>query len=141
MIRIDHAVCVQLNRLVTIDEARGAFGVQRDLERFAFYFAELACAAHRVRIAGVNYRLDAATGRKFVENHFRPLDEHRPDCPYGDIDRYDASDVHKNSGAHRTHALASESGASTQPCTFSGCWTRQRMALPTQSRSHANPRW
>jgi hypothetical protein len=115
VIRIEHAFCVQLNRLVTIDEARAAFGAQHDFERFEFYCAEPACALHRVRIAGVNYRIDAATGRKLVENHFRRWDEHRRECPYADVELRQDAPVIGSAGSHRTRALASDAIAIFDP--------------------------
>lgn len=107
--RIAHAFCRQLDRLVTIDEARSAFTHAQDITRYDFYCAEPACAAFKIRIAGVNYRVDASTGRKLVENHFRRWDDHLPGCPYADAPAPVAgeADAHGRHG-HRTQPLASE---------------------------------
>jgi hypothetical protein len=80
--RIERAFCVELGRIVTIDEARLAFVEGSDLAAFHFECSEAPCAGLGVRIAGVNYQFDAERHPKLVANHFRRLDDHARDCIY-----------------------------------------------------------
>jgi hypothetical protein len=102
--RIERAHCIELGRVVGIDEARQAFTEGTDFTAYHFECAEAACAGQGVRIAGVNYRFDAEVQPKLVSNHFRRLDDHDPICRYFSP----AADNHTtapSSGQRRARAL------------------------------------
>jgi hypothetical protein len=102
--RIERAYCVELGTILTIDEARRAFLTGVNLDQFHFECPEDECRRMSVRIAGVNYRFDAAEKAKLVSNHFRRLDDHHKHCRYfapacpEELRR-------KDPGARRTRAL------------------------------------
>jgi hypothetical protein len=102
--RIERAYCIELGRVVGIDEARRIVLEEGRSEGFHFECAEAPCAHRAVRIAGVNYRFDAELKPKLISNHFRRLDDHDAACPY-----FAAEDVvpdhDAGAGARRSRAL------------------------------------
>ena len=111
MLRIRRAFCVELSRSVSIDEARLAFALgDQKVDAYRFVCAEPACQDRNVRISGVNYRVDAVTGRKILENHFRRWDLHFPGCMYAEGEK-DLSEIelHRGSGGVQGHMTPLES--------------------------------
>jgi hypothetical protein len=82
IVRIQEAFCLQLSRAVSIDEERVCLSAERNvIAGYAFVCAHPACRSANIRIIGVNYRIDAESGRKILENHFRRWDLHLPGRP------------------------------------------------------------
>jgi hypothetical protein len=104
--RIERAFCVELGRIVTIDEARLAFVEGSDLAAFHFECSETPCTGLGVRIAGVNYQFDAEQRPKLVANHFRRLDDHASECIYFTPGTDDASP--RSNASRKVRALRSD---------------------------------
>jgi hypothetical protein len=103
--RIEHAFCVELGRVVTIDEARTYFVRGQDIEAFHFECSHPACAGLGVRIAGVNYRFGANERPKLVTNHFRRLDDHSSSCTYYCADSHEPRSDDPRGSSRASHAL------------------------------------
>lgn len=83
MIKITRAYCVELDRLITIHEARRAFlSLEPPVDKFNFLCSDEKCRAKGTRIIGVNYKESARESIKFVTAHFRLQDEHQSDCEW-----------------------------------------------------------
>jgi hypothetical protein len=83
--RVTHAYCIELDKEVTIDEARRSF-LNQDPKpaRYNFLCSSRACRAKGVVITGVNYTLNAEDGAKVREAHFaaRNPEKHAGDCEW-----------------------------------------------------------
>lgn len=75
------AYCHELDRCVSVDEARTAFFSRKleDRKRFTFSCSDRHC---KVTISGVNYHVKAEDGQKFRAAHFRSLHSHQPGCEW-----------------------------------------------------------
>ncbi|MDA8149932.1 MAG: hypothetical protein M0041_02160 [Nitrospiraceae bacterium] len=83
MIRITRAYCVELDRTITISEARREFlSLDPPIGKFNFLCSDEKCRAKGTRVTGVNYRESAREAIKFVTAHFRLQDEHQSDCEW-----------------------------------------------------------
>lgn len=83
MIRITRAYCIELERVVTADEARREFlSLDAPPKRFCFRCTEDRCrtADPVVRVTGAAYRTAAAESEKYVSAYFRRLDAHLTGC-------------------------------------------------------------
>jgi hypothetical protein len=92
LIRIDYAYCVELEKVVTADEARREFlSLETPIERFNFLCSEEACRAAKVQIIGVAYRTAAQEQEKFVAAHFRrkASDSHLEGCLWNTLENED----------------------------------------------------
>lgn len=77
------AYCVEIGRVVNIDEARQAFlALNPRPKKLNFLCSTPACRKKSVRVTGVNYWFSAETGKKHVAAHFRECDEHIPGCEW-----------------------------------------------------------
>jgi hypothetical protein len=103
--RIEYAFCVELGRVVTIDEARRYFVRGQDIEAYHFECSHPACAGLGVRIAGVNYRFGAGERPKLMTNHFRRLDDHSSSCTYCCAGSREPRSDDPRGSARATHAL------------------------------------
>lgn len=92
-LRIDVAYCVELNRVVDIQEACNEFFVQQEHakfkhEKFNFLCSDEACRYTRtdgVRVTAVNhYRVPA---EQQMSPHYRELDPHAENCYWKELDR------------------------------------------------------
>lgn len=80
-IRITRAFCVELNREVTITEARREYlSLEHPPKRFSFVCSDVHCAGGNVRITGANYWVAADETLKFQTAHFRRLGQHEAGC-------------------------------------------------------------
>jgi hypothetical protein len=87
MSRITRAYCEQLDRVVTIDEARREFLSEEPAkERYDFLCSERDCHETGVRVIGVAYRTAAHDDDKYIAAHFRHQDDHLPDCPFAVVE-------------------------------------------------------
>lgn len=83
MIRITRAYCVELERTITVNEARREFlSLDPPIDRFNFLCSDEKCRVKGTRVIGVNYRESAREDTKFVTAHFRLQDEHQADCEW-----------------------------------------------------------
>lgn len=75
------AYCKELDRCVSIDEARTEFFSRKphDRQRFTFSCSDRNC---NVTIRGVNYHVKAEDGNKFKAAHFRSPDPHHLGCEW-----------------------------------------------------------
>lgn len=75
------AYCHELQRCVSIDEARTEFFSRRqeDRQRFTFSCSDRNC---NVTISGVNYHVKAEDGNKFRAAHFRSPHPHQSGCEW-----------------------------------------------------------
>jgi hypothetical protein len=103
--RIERAFCVELGRVVTIDEARRYFVRGQDIEAYHFECSHPACAGLGVRIAGVNYRFSAGERPKLMTNHFRRLDDHSLSCTYYCAGSQEPRSDDRHGSARAKHAL------------------------------------
>jgi hypothetical protein len=101
MKRITEAFCLQLKRIVSIEEARATFEhTGRAFDEYDFRCAEHCCRKHDVRIIGVNYRAHGDGTPRYVDHHFRRWDPHEPECRYYLPDHLDHEHAAPVSGAH-----------------------------------------
>lgn len=85
MTTITHAFCLELDRIVTVDEARFEYlslsGEHRD--RFRYLCTNPDCRRSGVRVFGVNDYRPLEDTEVFKDPHFRKSrDEHAPGCPW-----------------------------------------------------------
>lgn len=75
------AYCHELERCVSIDEARTEFFSRKpnDRQRFTFSCSDHNCS---VTISGVNYHVKAEDGKKFKVAHFRSPHPHHQGCEW-----------------------------------------------------------
>jgi hypothetical protein len=87
-LRIDVAYCVELNRVVDIQEACAEFFNQTKCDRFHFLCSDEECRHTRpggVRVTAVNhYRVPAEQERS---PHYRELDDHAGTCYWMELER------------------------------------------------------
>lgn len=77
------AYCVEIGRVVNIDEARQAFlALNPRPKKLNFLCSTPACRKKSVRVTGVNYWFSAETGKKHVAAHFRECDGHIAGCEW-----------------------------------------------------------
>lgn len=88
------AYCHELDRGISIDEARTEFysKKQQDRQRFTFSCRDHNC---NVTISGVNYHIKAEDGNKFKAAHFRSPHPHHLECEWMQFSEVQWS---KNSG-------------------------------------------
>lgn len=75
------AYCHELDRCLSIDEARTEFFSKKpqDRQRFTFSCSDRNC---NVTISGVNYHVKAEDGEKFKVAHFRSPHPHNLECEW-----------------------------------------------------------
>jgi hypothetical protein len=75
------AYCHELDRCISIDEARTEFFSRKphDRQRFTFSCGDRNC---NVTISGVNYHVKAEDGKKFKVAHFRSPHPHNLGCEW-----------------------------------------------------------
>jgi len=111
--RLDLAFCVELNRVVDIQEACQEFSAQDIFLEFHFLCSDPICRANKkggVRVTGVNhYRLPE---EQVVHNspHYRKLDDHIPSCDWMELEEARreeelAGDLSRDATAERNHKL------------------------------------
>ena len=84
---IERAWCVELGRVVSINEARRELvGGTDTTSRFTFLCSDERCRAHGTRVTGVNYWRPAQEADKYRAAHFRELDEHLEGCEWREPD-------------------------------------------------------
>ncbi|MGC9216503.1 hypothetical protein, partial [Acidithiobacillus sp.] len=87
--RIEKAFCVELDKIVDIEQAREAYFAQNPQKRFTFLCSDEQCRAGNpdvgVRVSGVNYDKLPAVDEIFKTPHFRQLDVHSPSCYWMEI--------------------------------------------------------
>lgn len=82
-IRITQAYCLQLDRTVSIDEARLEYLSQEPpQQKYQFFCSSPDCLAQHIRVIGVNYRRSAEESAKYKTPHFREHDKHLPQCEW-----------------------------------------------------------
>ncbi len=85
MIRIKKAYCIELEQVVTPDEARREYLSREVVEgKFAFLCSEEACREAGVRVIGAAYRTAATEGVRYVAAHFKRQDAHLDGCVWID---------------------------------------------------------
>lgn len=81
--RITQAYCQQLERVVSIDEARLEYLSQEPpQQKYQFFCSSPDCLAQHVRVIGVNYQRSAEESAKYKTPHFREHDKHLPTCDW-----------------------------------------------------------
>ena len=101
MSTIARAFCVELNEVVTADQARREYlSLESPPSRFTFYCSEAPCREKKVRVTCASYRSSAQEVEKFVAAHFRRLDEHLPGCCWLD-DQADIEQPLPNENEHQ----------------------------------------
>ena len=87
--RIEKAFCVELDKIVDIEQAREAYFAQNPQKRFTFLCSDEQCRTSKpdigVRVSGVNYDKIPAVDEIFKTPHFRQLDAHSPSCYWVEI--------------------------------------------------------
>lgn len=87
--RIDVAYCVELGRIVDIQEACNEFFSQKAVGKFSFLCSDPRCRNSRaggVRVIGVNHYRMPEEGKVFKSPHYRELDEHIPTCEWKELE-------------------------------------------------------
>lgn len=105
--RIEKAFCVELDRIVDIEQAREAYFAQNPQKRFTFLCSDEQCRSSNpgigVRVSGVNYDKLPAVDEIFKTPHFRQLDVHSPSCYWVEIQ--EAESLDREHGDHDHHDL------------------------------------
>lgn len=94
-LRIDVAYCVELKKIVDIQEACSEFFNQEEHKKFHFLCSDERCRSSReggVRVTAVNhYRIPS---EQHMSPHYREHDEHAEECYWKELDRaLDEEDV------------------------------------------------
>lgn len=87
-LRIDVAYCVELNRIVDIQDACAEFFIQHEHERFNFLCSDEMCRHSRpggIRVTAVNHWRLPTEQQKSA--HYRELDEHAEYCCWKELER------------------------------------------------------
>lgn len=94
--RITHAYCVELDDVVTIDEARRAYlSTDPTPARYTFTCTDTGCRENKAVVSGVNYTFNAEDFPKRVEAHFRAIspEKHLATCEWRLASNADAADT------------------------------------------------
>jgi hypothetical protein len=86
--RIDVAYCVELNRVVDIQDACQEFAAQNEATEFHFLCSDPKCRNSKtdgVRVTGVNHYKLPEEGKVFKSPHYRKLDEHIATCDWMEL--------------------------------------------------------
>jgi len=103
--RIEKAFCVELDKILDIEQAREAYFAQTPPKRFTFLCSDEQCRTSKpdtgVRVSGVNYDKLPAVDEIFRTPHFRQLDAHSPSCYWMEIQEAESLvREHGNLGHH-----------------------------------------
>jgi hypothetical protein len=86
-LRIDLAYCVELSRVVDIQEACIEFFSQSTRKKFNFLCSDPVCRKLDVRVTAVNhYRIPEEDDTVFMSPHYRLLDDHHVTCEWMQLD-------------------------------------------------------
>lgn len=87
--RIDFAFCIELNRVVDIQDACREFAAQETYHEFHFLCSDPICRNSRsggVRVTAVNHHRLPEESAVFRSPHFRRLDDHLPTCIWVELE-------------------------------------------------------
>lgn len=106
--RIEKAYCVELDRVVDIEQAREAFFSKEWPSRFTFLCSDDSCRysnAIGVHVSGINYDKDPEIDVFFKTPHFRQKDQHIPNCCWVEIEEAESQDKSSAQQVERIHHL------------------------------------
>lgn len=87
--RIDVAYCVELNRVVDIQDACQEFAAQDKATKFHFLCSDPTCRNSKtggVRVIGVNHYKSPEEDKVFKTPHYREQDDHIKSCEWMELD-------------------------------------------------------
>jgi hypothetical protein len=99
--KIDLAYCVELGRVVDMQEACLEFAVQDKYSKYNFLCSDATCRHSRpkgVRVTGVNHYKLPTEGESHMSPHYRVLDPHQPNCVWMELEAAEKEEIENEDG-------------------------------------------